>query len=87
MSVPHLDIGTFAELCSQTLNAEDYPLASGMAKNVLLYDGHELRAGLNSNSFNQDFNCWSPNSRRKTKSHNCKSSCHSSFIRKPFYKC
>jgi len=48
MAIPHLDIGAFAELCSQTLNAEDYPLASGVAKNVLLYDGDELRAGLNS---------------------------------------
>lgn len=53
MNASYLDIGAFAELCSQTLNVEDYPLASGMAKNVLLYDGHELRAGLNSDSFNQ----------------------------------
>lgn len=53
MNASYLDIGAFAELCSQTLNASDYPLASGVAKNVLLYDGNELRAGLNSESFNQ----------------------------------
>lgn len=53
MTAPNLDIKAFAELCSQTLNAKDYPLAIGMAKNVLLYDGDELRVGLNSDSFNQ----------------------------------
>ena len=53
MAIPHLDSAAFAELCSQTLNAEDYPLAAGVAKNVLLYDGNELRAGLDSESFNQ----------------------------------
>lgn len=53
MTVPNLDIGAFAELCSQTLSTDAYPLASGVAKNVLLYNGDTLRAGLADASFKQ----------------------------------
>lgn len=53
MTVPNLDLEAFAALCSQSLNAEDYPLAAGVANHVLLYEGNELRDGLASGSFNQ----------------------------------
>lgn len=53
MTTPYLDLGAFAELCKQTLSVTDYPLAANVAKNVLLYEGHELRAGLDSESFQQ----------------------------------
>lgn len=51
MQTPHLDLGEFAKLCSQSLQASDYPLAQRVEKNVLLYEADELRAGLASDSF------------------------------------
>lgn len=55
MTTPTLDIGAFAELCNQTINLNAYPLASAVAKNVLLYEGNKLRASLASESFQQAF--------------------------------
>jgi len=53
VTAPHLDIEAFAALCSQDLDLSHYPLASGLEKNVLLYEGNEVRAGLALASFNQ----------------------------------
>lgn len=53
MQAPLLELGAFAELCSQTLKASDYPFAHRVEKNVLLYDSDEIRSGLHSASFQQ----------------------------------
>ena len=40
---PAIDVNAFATICEQSTALSDYPLASGIRKNVVCYDGDRLR--------------------------------------------
>ena len=47
-SQKHIHIKHFEELCSQTTNLYEYPFASDVQQNILIYNGDQVRAALDS---------------------------------------
>ncbi|MEM6428329.1 MAG: phytanoyl-CoA dioxygenase, partial [Deinococcota bacterium] len=41
-----MQLSNFAELCKQTTKLTDYPLATSLERNILIYDGEVLRQNL-----------------------------------------
>jgi len=42
----HINIQDFEALCSQTTNLNDYPFASDVQQNIVIYEGNKVRAAL-----------------------------------------
>ena len=47
-NLAHIDIKDFEAICSQKTNLDDYPFASSIEQNILIYDGDTVRAALDS---------------------------------------